>query len=71
MKKEKELEYSRALVPIKKKIYFKIMICLIISIIALISYLIVYQKWENLKKYGNLRENPEKLTISGFFWIDF
>jgi len=44
MKKEKELEYSRALVPIKKKIYFKIMICLIISIIALISYLIVYQK---------------------------
>ena len=32
MKKEKELEYSRALVPIKKKFYYKIIVCLVLML---------------------------------------
>ena len=46
MKKEKELEYSRALVPIKKKIYIKLIVSLtiVISVVILVSCLVACQK---------------------------
>lgn len=46
MKKEKELEYSRALVPIKKKIYIKLILSLtiVISVAILVSCLVACQK---------------------------
>lgn len=46
MKKEKILEYSRALVPTKKNIYTKLILSLtvVISIIVLVSCLVACQK---------------------------
>lgn len=62
MKKEKELEYSRALVPLKKKFYQKVIMCFVVllGIATLISGLSAWQKEsQDIETGGNIEINQE------------